>query len=399
MIYIDFIELVAKRDIRPDRPDDEDAPQLSDAIWELAKKCWVKDPKQRPTASVVCDLLSHLCDGAASSRPIPDPSPSHVIPPPHQPRVLTPSPNLIMLGHTGHVTCAAFSPDGKYIASGSRDKTIRVCDALTGDPASAPLKMHTRDVWCVAFSPNGRRIASGSRDKTILVWHAVTGKVVAGPFIRHTESVMSVVFSSDCKRIASGSHDRTICAWDAQTGNLLIGPLTGHTNSVVSVAFSGDGKQIASASWDKTVRVWDGNSGRLIQGPLIGHRNEVLFVAFSPDGKRIISAEHSGEVCVWNTTTGALVSGPSWKHMEGVLAVVFMPKSTYVAVSPNGRWIVGYRDNDFRRFSIWDSKTGQLVATMEAHNKDLYSLAFSPDGKQILSASEDKTVHVHTINW
>ena len=79
--YADFFELVVRQDVRPERPDDEEVLQLSDAVWELAERCWVKDPKLRPTASAVCDTLSHLLDTATTARQIPNPS-SH---PPHVP--------------------------------------------------------------------------------------------------------------------------------------------------------------------------------------------------------------------------------------------------------------------------------------------------------------------------
>src|SRR6202451_2161312 len=156
--YADFFELVVRQDVRPERPDYEDAPQLSDAVWELAERCWVKDPKLRPTASAVCDTLSHLLETATIT----------------QPQLSDLPQNLTLRGHTDEVWCATLSPDGKYIVSGSGDCTIMVWDVQTGNLALGPLKMHTQGVGCVAFSPNGRQIVSGSQDKTILIWDAVT---------------------------------------------------------------------------------------------------------------------------------------------------------------------------------------------------------------------------------
>jgi len=382
--------LVAQRNVRPERPDDEDAPQLSDAVWELAEACWVKDPKERPTATAVCTTLSHLLETISIVRPTPNASRS---------RPSTPPPNLTLRGHTDEVWCAAFSVDGKHIVSGSIDGTIRVWNAQTGNPVLGPLKMHTEWVNCVAFSPNGRRIASGSLDKTVLVWDAVTGKVVAGPFKGHTNLIWTVCFSPDGKQIASGSHDKTIRIWDAQTGALLVGPLSGHTEDVSSIAFSGDGTRIASASWDKTVRIWNAKSGRLVRGPLEGHSNAVNFVAFSPDSRRIISISQFGEVCVWNADTGALVSGPSLQHAEGALAVVFTPNSTFSAVSPDGKWIAAHADTTWRTVNVWDSKTGQLAASLDGHTDDLNSITFSPDSRRILTSSYDKTIRVHTLDY
>ena len=201
--YADFIELVVQRNVRPERPDDEDAPQLSDAVWELAMSCWIKEPKERPTAAALCTTVSHLLEATPIARPTQDSSPglsletlsiawptpdvSHACP-------STVPPNLIIRGHTDTIWCATFSLDGKQIVSGSDDCTIRVWDAQTGNPGLGPLKMHTDSVLCVAFSPNGRQIASGSKDNTLLVWHALTGNVIAGPFKGHTSSIWSVCF-------------------------------------------------------------------------------------------------------------------------------------------------------------------------------------------------------------
>jgi WD40 repeat protein len=407
--FLEFVELVVRQNVRPERPDDEEAPQLSDGIWELAEACWVKNAKERPTAATLCTTVFHLLETTPVARPAQDASPglsletlsiarptsdeAHA-------RSLTPPPNLIIRGHTDEVSCATFSCDGKQIVSGSEDRTIRVWDAQTGNPVLGPLKMHTRGVYSVAFSPNGRRFASGSRDKTILVWHALTGKVVAGPFKGHTFPIRSLCFSPDGKRIASGSVDNTVRIWDAQTGNPLAGPLSGHTDWVISVAFSGDGALIASGSDDQTVRVWDAISGRLVLGPLRGHNYSVYFVAFSPDSKRIVSASLFGNVCVWNADTGARVSGPSLRHAEGALAVVFAPKSSYCAVSPGGRWIAAYTNIFRRTVRVWDSKTGQVMASesLEGHTNYINSITFSPDGRRVLTASYDKTIRVHTLD-
>jgi WD40 repeat protein len=356
---------------------------LTDAIWGLAETCWVKDPQHRPTASAVCTTLSHL-SSIPRSTPISPSRPSN--PPRH----------LVIRGHTAIVRSAVFSPDGKHIISGSGDRTICVWDAQTGNLALGPFKIHTDEVDCVAVSPTGRQMASASIDLTIVVWDAVVGRGVGRLLEGHTSTAWVVSFSPDGEKIVSGSADKTIRIWDAQTGRLLVGPLSGHTAPVISVAFSGNGTRIASGSQDKTVRVWDAKSGSLLWGPLIAHRCRVDFVAFSLDAKRVISLSSDGIVCVWNVETQVLVSGPSLQHPEDDLAVGFLARQTLSAVSPDGKWaaVPGYDNTVLVR----DAQTGLFAAHLEGHIDELYSLGFSPDSRQIVSASRDKTIRVHTLD-
>ncbi|KIM87190.1 hypothetical protein PILCRDRAFT_815665 [Piloderma croceum F 1598] len=387
--FSEFVELVVRQDVRPERPNCENSPQLSDSIWGLAVTCWAKDPKQRPTASTVCDILSHLLDTTSVARPVPDASPS-------LPLTL---PSNAIIRHANQVWCAAFSPDGSQIVSGSADHTVWVWNVQTGNPVLGPLKMHTDSVDSVAFSSNGRRIASGSNDNTLLVWHATRGEVVAGPFTGHSNFIWSVCFTPDGKRIASGSKDQTIRIWDAQTGACLVGPLRGHTDGVTSIMFSGNGTQLASCSHDKTVRVWDANSGRLVWGPLTGHEHSVVYVGFSPNAKRIVSTSWEGNTCIWSAETGALLSGPSLQHAEGAITVAFTSNSTRYAISPDGKWIAAYADNKCTKVHVWASTTGQLATSLDVHTDIVTSMTFSPDSRRILTSSNDKTIHVQTLNY
>jgi len=161
-----------------------------------------------------------------------------------------------LTGHSGSVQCIAFSPDGKQIASGSYDRTIKLWDAATGD-LQKTLEGHLDLVRCIVFSPDGKQIASGSSNKTIKLWDTATGdlqKTLEG----HLGWVWCIVFSPDGKQIASGSSDETIKLWDATTGDLRSQKtLEGHSGSVQCIAFSPDGKQIASGSDDETIKLWD----------------------------------------------------------------------------------------------------------------------------------------------
>ncbi|KAF7346304.1 WD-REPEATS-REGION domain-containing protein [Mycena sanguinolenta] len=286
-------------------------------------------------------------------------------------------------GHTDRVNSVAFSPDGKWIVSGSKDKTVRVWDAESGEVVAGPFNGHTGGVNSVAFSPDGKQIVSGSADNTVCVWDAESGEVVAGPFNGHAGWVSSVAFSPDGRQIVSGYEDSTVHVWDAESGQVVAGPFNGHTDLVTSVAFSPDGKWIVSGSKDKTVCVWDADIGEVVAGPFNGHTDSVLSVAFSPDGKQIVSGSLDNTVCIWDTEIG-VVAGLLNGHTNTVNSVMF---------SSNGRRIVsGSSDYTLR---VWDAESREAAADLfVGHTNQVRSVAFSPDGKQIVSGSDDKTVCV-----
>ncbi|EPQ54783.1 hypothetical protein GLOTRDRAFT_42827 [Gloeophyllum trabeum ATCC 11539] len=302
----------------------------------------------------------------------------------------------------------AFSPDGRCIASGSWDNTVRVWNAQTGEPVGVPLTGHEAQVNSVAFSPDGKYIASGSDDKTIRVWNAETREPVVGPLTGHENWVTSVAFSPDGKYIASGSWDNTIRLWNAQTGEPVGEPLTGHENWVTSVAFSPDGKYIASGSWDNTIRVWNAQTGEPVGVPLTGHEAQVNSVAFSPDGKYIASGSHDKTIRVWNAETREPVVGPLTGHELGVSSVAISPDGkepvgepltghgdllNSVAFSPDGKYIASGSDD--KTIRVWNAQTREPVGEpLTGHGDLVNSVAFSPDGKYIASGSDDKTIRV-----
>ncbi|KIJ92060.1 hypothetical protein K443DRAFT_651969, partial [Laccaria amethystina LaAM-08-1] len=181
----------------------------------------------------------------------------------------------------GFAGCAV-SPDGKRIAAGLADKSVRIWDAETGRPVGKRLRGHDDWVRSVAFSPDGKRTVSGSKDKTIRIWNAETGSPVGEPLGGHKKPVLSVAFSPDSTHIVSSSEDNTIRIWNAESGSPVGEPLQGHDRWALSVAFSPDSTRIVSGSKDQTIRIWDAKDGSPVGEPFQGHDDWIRSVAFSP---------------------------------------------------------------------------------------------------------------------
>jgi WD40 repeat protein len=278
-------------------------------------------------------------------------------------------------GHDDWVRSVAWSPDGERLASGSDDGTIKVWDAASGRELTT-LSGHDHTVLTVAWSPDGRHLASGSEDKTVKVWESSLGRLV-NTLSGHHDYVLTVAWSPDGTRLASGSEDMTVKVWELSSGR-LVNTLSGHNNLVFSVAWSPDGTRLAFGSSDATVKVWESSSGRLVN-TLSGHNNLVSSVAWSPDGARLASGSYDKTVKLWEAPSGRPLNTLSG-HDSFVLTVAW---------SPDGERLTSGSDD--RTVKVWDAASGRLVNTLAGHDNSVRSVAWSPNGKPI--ASQEKQAH------
>lgn len=283
-------------------------------------------------------------------------------------------------GHYGDVRCAAWSPDGRWVATGSgidynnssRDLTIkiwRVADRALVRTFTA----HQRGITAMAFSPDGAWLATGSEDKTVKLWDYAGGRLVH-TFAGHTSGIRSVAFAPDSTVLASASDDETVKLWDLANGALRAAWLA-HRGGAKAVAFSADGQRLVTGGGDRWVRLWSATDGALA-GSFSGHGDGVTAVAVTPDGNRVVAGSHDDTVRVWNAATGAPVY-----RLTG-----FTNSVNAIALAPDGSTVAAASSDESIR--IWYLANGGLQRTLKGHTEPVLTLAYAPDGRHLVSGGE-----------
>jgi WD40 repeat protein/serine/threonine protein kinase len=289
---------------------------------------------------------------------------------------------------TGIVDTLAWSPDGTRVASSSisEEHGFAVWDARTGESLGL-LRGHANHVHKVRFSPDGRWIVSGSTDGVVKLWDTGTLKE-AMSLNAHHAPVYDLSFSPDSQRLASASCDGTVCIWQTATGAPEL-TLRGHTGAAFGVVFSPDARRIATAGWDKSVRLWDATTG-VEKITLRRHTDMVMSVAFDPGGRQLVSASFDKQVRVWDASPIEEVTGPGLFALGGRADVD--PRVNVVSFSGDGRFLASGGYDMIAR--LWDGQKGTLLRTLEGHKSALWGLALGPDGTRLATASWDRTAKV-----
>jgi WD40 repeat protein/DNA-directed RNA polymerase subunit RPC12/RpoP len=289
-----------------------------------------------------------------------------------------------LTGHKNWVRSVAVSPDGKWAASGSDDKTIKIWDLETGE-CRATLEGHTEYVHSVAITPDGKRILSGSSDHTIRVWDAL--QLEHQTTLELDGSGLSISPFPDNERVFIGlsSPKNIIELWFFSSGRRLWGQKVASYSKCVAIDKKGEWAVSGQSGGD--ILLWNLETGEC-QATLKGHSSIVNSVQITPDGRFSVSGSSDKTVKVWDLEAQTCVG-----TLEGHQDIVFS-----VAISPDGTSIAstGFTDKTVR---LWDWKSGaclQMISTAEG-SRFPTSIAFSPDGLRLLAGTTDGELYVYRL--
>jgi WD40 repeat protein len=313
------------------------------------------------------------------------------------------------------VTGAAFSPDGRFLATAGRNRVAMIWHVSSGQRVQE-LSGQFLGLTTLAFGPQGGRVATASRDGTARVWDVRTGEPVA-QLMGHSNPIVDVAFSPDGNFVATASTDNTGAVWRAEGGARVV-VLAGDDDAVRSVVFSPNGRTVLSGSDSGAARLWDAGtqedlvrvrsdpppapsiraqsrdgvvatasgdvvelSGRGAPQILKGHHAAVTSVAFSPDGARLLTASRDHDARLWNVETGALIHTLR-KHLGPVTDARF---------SPDGRWIVTAGP---AAVGLW-SATGEFIRNLHGPTTLITAVAFLRDSRTIVSSERNGRVRAY----
>ena len=286
------------------------------------------------------------------------------------------------IGHTDDVWCVCFSPDGKYIASGSWDKTVKLWEVESGKEIRT-LTGHTNDVESVSFSPDGKYLATVSYDDTVILWDIYNNKKKNSIF------GCGVYFHSDGKYITVHNWDnQKIEVWELESVSIKNSFSICNSEYMLDdyfyyseiYDFDYDGKYIATFNeGDGLLKVWDVMAGNVVK-IFNSSTSIVKSVCFSPNGKYITSVDKDDFIKVWDVSSGKVE-----KEYYGC-SVDFSPDGKYLAI--------GCDDGSV---SFWEVESGKEVRSFKGHTDDVNSVSFSPDGKYLASGSDDYTVKLWEV--
>lgn len=284
--------------------------------------------------------------------------------------------DVVLAGHTDWVTAVAFSPDGRLIATGSLDNTIKVWDAATGQ-LQQDLAAHTAAVNDLTFAPDGRHLASAGDDGLIIIWDMAEGTLFRALEGENDGAVKTIAYHPDGNLLAAGYEQGSVRLWQIQPRQSLL-RRTDFSEAVRGIAFNGDGSQFAAGGDDGRVLLYDTESGAPLNSFTPGSDAPAVFgVAINPINGDLAMAYADNTVKIWR-------EGEPVRTMAGHSGFVFD-----VAFSPDGLRLASAGGDGTAK--VWDANTGHLIVTLNGHDGAVTAVAFDSAGTRLATASQDGT--------
>ena len=267
-----------------------------------------------------------------------------------------------------------FSPRNRLIASAAEDNSVQLFEA--GGRRLRALQGHSDKVDATAFSPSGSVLATGSRDRTVILWEAATGQALQR-LRNHGSWIRAVGFSPDEQRLAVVEYIGEATLWDWKSGRML-GRLQNTSGRCEVIDYSPNGKLLAGGTVTGRVVLWNTSNGKQL-GVLSGGDISIRSLKFSPDGRHLVVGSASGTVHVWDVSRRLLLLSLN-RHSSSVESLAYAPDGSRFA-SIAGRQVL-----------VWNSVTGQVLAEFMGSGTLQGSLAFSPSGKSLVASAWGHTV-------
>jgi WD40 repeat protein len=281
-------------------------------------------------------------------------------------------------GHDGLIHSVAFNSDGTILATASFDGTVKLWNYSSGKETQVLKGATPSQVNCVAFSKDGAIVATASLDKMIRLWNPKDGKATA-ELKGHTEGVSSVAFSPDGTILASCSADKSVRIWDVKSAKELKN-LGSHKESVYAVAFNKDGTELASCGNDGVIKIWDVKGQKEIKSLMVDLPKVEVKVEPKKEEKK--DDKDKKEV-----KKGKEMKKEEPKELrDGILVVAF---------SPDGKYVLSGGFDKYLRY--WDLSTGKEAKKLGPTSDNTFGLTISKDGKYVATAGYGGSLRVYEL--
>jgi WD40 repeat protein len=299
---------------------------------------------------------------------------------------------VVQTGHYAGVTSVAFSRDGRFVATGSADKTVKLWETATGREIRSFMG-HTYDVSYVTFGYRDNYLASIGLDHHLRIWDIPTSRQIHDIFLPGVK-IRSAVFDPNGGSVIAGTDKNHAIRYSLEDGSEMqrFKPIPDSIYyletefeypTALSVDISPDGKTLLTGSNNRTAFLFDLSTGKQIRkfkSDMYGCSTCAIHVRFSPSGKEIV-VENMDSVFIWNTADGRIM-----RSMQGRKGRWGVP-----CFSHDGKYIASTL---YGNCYIWNASTGELITQLEGHLKDISSVQFHPRKNQVITGSEDRTAKI-----